>query len=169
MEFINLREEALKVLEIGKCSSSTVKVIRRGAVVYLYKHAAIFNSSSIGRKNGDAEALTDYINEHPHISKIIFPNYTVSNLFIYKLKLAGFFEKLNRKVRIIAIWDYRVKMTDTVRYIVEENNIRLYNFTNRPLSYLIKGPDTASIYCKFIPELVGNAIFPVAALSYNIV
>lgn len=168
MEFINLREEALKVLEIGKCSSSTVKVIRRGAVVYLYKHAAIFNSSLIGTKNGDAEALADYINEHPHISKIIFPNYIISNLLIYKLKLAGFFEKLNRKVRIIAIWDYREKITDTVRYIFEENNIRLYNFTNRPLSYLIKGPDTASIYCKFISELVGNATFPVTALSYNI-
>lgn len=169
MKFVSLRKEADKALEIGKCSNSTVKVIRREAAVYLYKHAAIVNSSSIDRKNGDAEALADYINEHPHISKIIFPNYTVSNLFIYKLKLAGFFEKLNRKVRIIAIWDYRMYLTDTVRYIVEENNIRLYNFTNRPLSYLIKGHDTASIYCKFISELVGNAISPVAALSYNIV
>ena len=167
MKFINLRKEALKASEIGKCSNSTVKVIRRESAVYLYKHAAIVNTFTMNRKN--INELANYINEHQHISKIIFPNYAVSNILIYKLKIAGFFEKLNRKVRITVIWNYRKKAIGIGGNIIKENNIRLYNFVNRPLSYIIKDSDIdiALINCEFRTEFVDNTIFPIAVLNYT--
>ena len=169
MEFINLREEALKALEIGKCSSSTVRVVRREPTVYLYNHAAIISGSSMNGLNGSIDELVNYINDHPHISKIIFPNCIASSILIRKLKITGFFEKLNRKVRIIILWDYRKKAIGVNRDTIEENNIRLYNFVNRPLSYIIKESDTALIHCEFRAELVDNAIFSIAVVNYTIV
>ncbi len=135
MKFISLGKEMTSSLFMTNLESGTVVMSHTGPTVYFHNHVAIISQVFILSVE-DLEELADYIAKNLCISKIIVFDTTKNiDVFIYKLHKINFFEKINRKIRMIIDLKNYKDLNGYNKRFIKRYNIRLYNYDNRTLSY----------------------------------
>lgn len=172
MKFISLRKEVDKVLSLVNYDDGKVKMYHISydePNIYLYKHSAIIAPSISSMQVPDFVELAQYIDDHPHISKVLVPYIGPRNInqFVFKLSQSKFFDIIDRDIRMIIDTPCDVDVSSTSKDYIDRHDIRYYGYYKRALSYYIKPHKIITVYCSFL-EYNRNSLLPKQVIQYTV-